>query len=437
LNINVGEEYMAPVQPDNRRATLTFVLLCVMAFILYIDRTNIAVAAPVIGKEFGLSNTQLGVIFSAFAVAYSVFMIPGGWLSDRIGSRKGLLLYGAIWSIATMVTGMVGGLAMLAVCRFMVGVGEAPIYPTAARTITRVIQPARRGAAQGIMHGVGRGANALAPLIVTALIVVSSWRMSFVILGVTSLVFMIAMYWLLGDRKKETTTDATNVVAAAPAIPRVPINWPDMLRRVWPVTATCFCHGWVLWFFLNWIPTFFAQRYGMDIKHSALFSTFVLLGGTVGTAAGGMLSDWRLKRTGDRLRARRGLIIFGFLAAILGLIPLMFTHDPIVSSCALSFAFFCSELTDSPLWVIGSEVSATHSATSAACTFTGMALAGVVSPLVVGKLLDVTGGNWAVAFGASIVVLLLGPLLSLRIRLDDRPAGKLTGTLHLRSHHTT
>lgn len=405
---------MSSANKQDRRATLIFVLLCVMAFVLYIDRTNIAVAAPVIGKEFGLSNTDLGMIFSAFAIAYSCFMIPGGWLSDRIGSRKGLLLYGVIWSLATMATGMVGSLVMLAAARFVVGVGEAPIYPTAARAIARNMPPQRRGAAQGFMHGTGRVANALAPLIVTAIIVATSWRLSFWILGIVSLVFMIAMYLILGEKT------ASSGQPAQPAQPATPVHWPDMIRRVWPVTATCFCHGWVLWFFLNWIPSLFAQRYGMDIKHSALFSTFVLLGGTVGTASGGLLCDWRLRRSGDRLRARRNLIIFGFLASILGLIPLLFTHDLIISACALAFAFFCSELTDSPLWVIGSEVSSTHSATSAACTFIGMAVAGVLSPLVIGKLLDVTGGSWVAAFIASIVVLLLGPLLSLRIRLDER-----------------
>lgn len=419
-----------PEQPQSR-ATLTFVLLCIMAFIMYIDRTNMAVAAPVITKELGLTNTSLGLIFSAFAVAYSCFMIPGGWLSDRIGARKGLLLFGLLWSAATLATGFIGSLVALAVARFFVGVGEAPIYPTAARLITNVISPQRRASAQGVMHASGRVANALAPLIVTGLILAFSWRLSFILLGAVTLLYSLIMY--AGLHRAAGRNSAGGQVPQprpAAAARHEPVDWPHMIRRVWPTTATCFCHGWVLWFFLNWIPSYFAQRYGLNIKHSMLFSTFVLLGGTVGTAAGGLLSDWRFRRTGDRLRARRDVIIFGFLASILGLIPMFFTHDVLISTCSLSFAFFCSELSDSPLWVLGSEVVPKHAATSAACTFTGMALAGAISPVVIGLLLDMSGGKWAVAFAASIVVLVLGPLLAMRIRLDDQPAAARHGATY-------
>lgn len=411
---------MSQSPPNGGRAKLTFVLLCVMAFIMYVDRTNMSVAAPVMSKELGFTNTHLGLIFSAFALAYSVFMIPGGWHSDRIGSRKGMLLYGAIWSVATIATGLISSFVMLVVARFAVGLGEAPIYPTAARMIARVIPEDQRGTALGAMHATGRVANALAPLIVTALIIMFSWRVTFIILGAVTLVYMVVMYTSLSESKRHAET-ATQAPAAAPAPTSRPVDWPDMLKRVWPAMAACFCHGWVLWFFLNWIPSFFSQRYGLKLEHNAVFSALVLLGGSLGTAAGGVLTDWRFKRTGNRLRARREVIIFGFLVSILGLVPLLITHDVVISACSLGFAFFCSELADSPLWVVGTEVSREHSATSAACTFTGMAIAGAVSPVVVGTLLDLSGGNWGVAFGASIVVLILGPVFTMRIRLDDEP----------------
>jgi MFS family permease len=237
---------------------------------------------------------------------------------------------------------------------------------------------------------------------------------------VVTVAYMLFMYGLLAGKRAAPSADAATAIPAEPISPQR-VDWGHMLRRVWPTTATCFCHGWVLWFFLNWIPSYFSQRYGMNLKHSAIFTTCVLLGGTVGTAVGGILADWRLKRSGDRLRARRGLIVFGFLGAIVGLVPLFFTHDVTVSAACLSVAFFCSELADSPLWVLGSEVVPTHSATSSACTFTGMALAGALSPLIIGWLLDVTGGNWGVAFGASVAVLVIGPILSLFIRLDPAP----------------
>ncbi|WP_144143299.1 MFS transporter [Paraburkholderia sp. BCC1884] len=417
-----GPQPQAGPPARKRKTPLTLVLLCIMAFIMYVDRTNMSVAAPVISRELGFSNTHLGLIFSAFAVAYSVFMIPGGWHSDRIGARKGMLVYGVLWSVATIATGIVGSFVALLVARFAVGVGEAPIYPTAARMIGRVVPEEGRGTALGAMHAVGRLANALAPLIVTSLIVMFSWRLTFIILGGVTLVYMFVMYFTLGDPNRRAAQDGVPV--AAEAAPKAkPVDWPDMIRRVWPAAATCFCHGWVLWFFLNWIPSFFAQRYGMKLGHTAVFSTLVLLGGMVGTFVGGMLCDWHYRRSGDRLRSRRDVIIFGFLASMLGLVPLLLTHNLVISACSLSFAFFCSEIADSPLWVIGTEVSHEHSATSAACTFTGMALAGAASPVAVGIVLDLSHGNWLVAFGTSMLVLLLGPIFAMRIRLDVEKPG--------------
>ena len=134
--------------------------------------------------------------------------------------------------------------------------------------------------------------------------------------------------------------------------------------------------------------------------------------------AGGVLSDWHFRKTRNRLRARRDIIIFGFLSSIVGLVPLLLSNNLLVNASSLGVAFFLSELADSPLWLVGAEVAPQHAGTSSALTFAGMAVAGAVSPLIVGKLLDVTGGDWSIAFMASIAVMILGPVFSLFIRLD-------------------
>ena len=400
-----------------------------MGFIMYIDRTNISVVAPLLRSELKLSNTDLGYIFSVFAIAYACCGVPGAWLIDRIGSRRGMTAFGVLWSVATIATGQVGTVFGLAVARFAVGFGEAPIYASAARVIATWIPARRRGAAQGAMHASGRFANAAAPLVISALVVAFSWRLAFVVLGAITLVFFCGFYWFIRDNPitdprvsaKELSELGLLDLASSPAIAATatePVHWLRLLRRVWPATAACFCHGWVLWFFNNWIPSYFVIRYHMRIEQSALFSSLVLLGGTLGTLAGGMLADWRFKRTGKRLRSRRDIIIFGFLASVLGLLPLMFTEDLTITAASLGIAFFMSELSDSPLWLVGAEIAPKHASLSSAMVFAGMALAGVISPIVVGQLLDMSGNNWSYAFGASIAVLLLGPAFAMGIRLD-------------------
>jgi MFS family permease len=404
---------------------------------MYVDRTNISVAAPILKRELQLTNTQLGLVFSAFATAYACCGVPGAWLSDRFGARRLLTLSGLIWSVATIGTGLVWGLASLVVARLLVGAGEAPIYATAARVISNWIPEYRRGLAQGVMHGCGRLANALAPLIVTGLIVFMTWRLSFVVLGVVTIFFFVFLYvWFRDEPRTHPAITDGELAVLRRSSGKVttgrtlePIVWPDLLRRVWPASAACFAHGWMLWFFLNWVPSYFSTRYGMKIEASAIFSTLVLLGGTLGTMTGGVLSDWHFRKTKNRLRARRDIIIFGFLSSIVGLVPLLLSDNLVINATGLGVAFFLSELADSPLWLVGAEVAPKHAGTSSALTFAGMAVAGAVSPLIVGKLLDATGGNWSIAFMASIAVMILGPVFSFFIRLDPSldAAGSVDG----------
>src|SRR5262245_65075895 len=120
-----------------RATTSVLALLCVMYFITYIDRVNIATAAGAIRKELALSNTQLGFVLSAFAYPYLLFQVFGGWIGDRFGPRRTLFLCGLIWAAATILTGLAGGLASLFVVRLLLGVGEGATFPVATREIGR------------------------------------------------------------------------------------------------------------------------------------------------------------------------------------------------------------------------------------------------------------------------------------------------------------
>ncbi len=414
-------------KPRLTATTTVFALLCGLAFLMYIDRSNVSIAAPVIQKEFGFSNAHLGWIFSAFATAYACCMLLGGRLADRIGPRLALTLYGLVWAAATVFSGLAASLGQLVASRFVVGMGESAVYPTVARVVGTWIPDARRGAAQGSIHAVGRVGNAAAPIVVTALIVSSSWRTAFVILGGVTVLYVALLFAMLRD---DPHADPRVTPAELERLPQrrvsaqAPLHWGRFAARVWPATGVAFCHGWMLWFFLNWIPTFFAHAQHLELKESAAFTTLVLVGGVAGTGCGGLLTDWWFRRTGSRLRGRRDVIIVAFIASGLSLVPLLFGAGVLGSACCLGLAFFLSELGDAPLWMVAIEVEPAHGATSAAATFTGMALAGAVSPVIVGWLVDVTGGSWVPAFALSIAVLALGPLFALRVRLptDHLPA---------------
>src|SRR5471030_755276 len=218
-----------------------FLLLCCMAFIMYLDRTNISIVAPILKKELQLSNTELGLVFSAFAIAYACCGVPGAWLSDRFGARRAFSASGLLWSAATILTGLAYGLPAIVAARFFVGVGEAPVYATAARVISTWIPEQRRGLAQGVMHGSGRFANALAPVIVTALIVLLTWRVAFIALGLITILFFVFLYWWFRDEPREHPAITAGELAAlsqsngqsAGGRTTEQIVWSDLLRRVW------------------------------------------------------------------------------------------------------------------------------------------------------------------------------------------------------------
>src|ERR1700730_5899535 len=116
-------------------SNVVLLLLCMMYLILYVDRVNISTAAPLIKADLGLSNTELGLAFSAFAYPYAFFQLVGGWLGDRFGARATLGICGLIVCAATIATGFVGGLASLFAARLALGIGEGATFPTATRAM--------------------------------------------------------------------------------------------------------------------------------------------------------------------------------------------------------------------------------------------------------------------------------------------------------------
>ena len=192
-------------------------LLCLMYLITYIDRVNISTAAVEIRKEFGLSNTQLGLIFSAFAYPYAVFQIIGGWVGDTFGPRRTLFACGLIWAVATILTGFSFGIVSLFVFRVMLGFGEGATFPTATRAMQYWTPAGRRGFAQGITHSFARIGNAATPPLMAALLAIATWRVSFVILGLASLVWLFVWAWYFRNdpRKHPAITQADQVPDAA------------------------------------------------------------------------------------------------------------------------------------------------------------------------------------------------------------------------------
>jgi MFS family permease len=392
-------------------------LLCLMYLITYVDRVNISTAADSIRRELGMSNTALGFLQSAFGYPYLLFQIFGGWIGDRFGPRRTLFLCGLVWALATILTGLAGGFAMLFLCRVLVGVGEGATFPVATRAMQNWTPLSRRGFAQGLTHAFARLGNALTPPIVAWLIAIISWRGSFVALGGASLIWVATWYGYFRDQPADHRRISREELDALPGggVPerreRPVVPWGSLTRRMAPVTIVYFCYGWTLWLYLTWLPSYFLHEYQYDLRKSALFTSAVFFAGVVGDYLGGVVSDRILERTGDLQKARRNVVVAGFLASFVCLLPVFITHDLVAIILALGAAFFCAEIVIGPMWSIPMDIAGKFSGTAAGMMNTGSALAAILSPIAFGFIIDATG-NWQLPFAGSLGFLLLGALLA-------------------------
>lgn len=396
-------------------------LLCILYLILFVNRVNIATAAPLIKADLGLSNTQLGLAFSAFAIPYALFQLVGGWIGDKFGPRLTLSICCAMVCASTLLTGAASGFVSLFMLRLALGFAEGAAFPTATRAMSTWIPVRDWGFAQGVTHSFARIGNAATPPLMAALLLVASWRRCFVILGLASLVWLLVWVWYFRNdpRQHPAITEADLQDLPAPARHgRTAIPWLRLARRILPVTMVDFCYGWTLWLFLSWIPAFFFENYHLNLQSSAMFSAGVLFAGVIGDTAGGVATDRLLRKTGNLVLARRSVIVAGFLGAFIFLWPVVLFHDLKVAAVCLSLAFFFAELIVAPIWAMPMDIAPRYAGSASGMMNFGFGLAGLVSPSSFGYLVDRTG-SWVFPFLCSILLLLVGAVLASRIRPDQ------------------
>jgi sugar phosphate permease len=360
--------------------TNVLILLCIMYALTYIDRNNVSTAAFVFKQDLHLTNTQVGLVFSAFAYPYLIFQIVGGWVSDRFGARLTLTVSALIWGVATLLTGKSNGLAALLCARLLLGFGEGATFPTATRAMSDWLPAKRRGFGQGVTHSSARLGNALTPPLVAWLIAVVTWRGSFIILGIISVAWAVAWAWYFRDDPASHPAITSEELAELPDYAakekraKTSVPWMSLTRRMLPVTAVYFCYAWTLWLYLAWIPSFFLHSYGLKLQDSALFSAGVFFAGVLGNTVGGMFSDRILSRTGSHNKARRNLVIVGFLCSLACMLPLLFSHNLTGAAICLSLAFFFSEFTIGPMWAIPMDIAPRFAGSASGLMNTGTAL---------------------------------------------------------------
>lgn len=382
----------------------------------YMDRVAIAAAAPMIRDEFAFNEITLGIVFSAFTLAYALFQIPGGWLADRFGPRKILTAIVSYWSIFTMLTAAAWNAVSLVVIRFLFGAGEAGAFPTATRAFSRWLPATERGFAQGITHSGARLAGALTPPLVAWMMVTWGWRSAFLAFGGLGFVWGAAWWSYYRDepeehpgvnaaelaliragREGEGPADAQRSPPAAGA-GEEGVPWRILLRsrNMWLICAMYACYVYSFWIFLTWIPTYLAEERGFSLLESGIYAGLPLFAGAVTNTLGGWVSDRLSESRGLRI-GRRLPAIVGFVAGVAFIVPGALSESPLVAVACLTLAAAGLEFTTGISWAVVIDVGQEYAGTVSAMMNMSGNLAGAASPVVFGALVQWTG-HWEIPF---------------------------------------
>ena len=401
---------LASSEVATRRTRVRFsilALLTVGTLINYLDRTVISVAAPFMTEELGLTAVAMGVVFSAFSWTYAAAQIPGGILLDRFGVRLTYFFSVTIWSAFTLLQGLTTNLWSLIACRMGLGVAEAPAFPSNSRVLGTWFPQAERASATGV-YSIGQyfGLAFLSPLLFW-IAATFGWRTLLIVVGAVGIGFGFIWYALYRDPHESRANQAErDYIAAGGAVPSssgVRFEWRHIgfllkQRQILGASIGQFASNSTLVFFLTWFPTYLATERQMGWIKVGFFTVLPFIAACVGVMCGGLTSDLLLRRTGSANVARKLPIILGLLLASTIVIANFVTRDTLVI-IIMSVAFFGQGMCNLG-WTLLTDVAPKELMGLSAGVFNLCAnLAGIITPLVVGVVVGVTGSfAWALGF---------------------------------------
>lgn len=384
-------------------------LIFLATIINYLDRMTINLAAPVIKEIYHLDDRTLALVFSAFLWAYTVGPSIAGWLMDRLGSRRGYVLSMTVWSAAGVLTAWavgighgLSGIIPVAVapvvlgfiaCRFVLGLGESANWPAAIKTISEWFPARERSFAVGWFNSGSSVGAVIAPLLVVWLLDYS-WRMPFIVVGLIGFVWVIgwlALYRPLHEHPMVTDEEREYILSAQEkersAASAAKVRWTDLLKikAVRGVVFTRFFMDPIWWFYTFWLPTYFVQDRGVDLKKMAVFATLSFLASDFGNLFGGWASSNLVKRGFSINRARKTVMV---PCASLMMVGLAVPFVPInVAVGLIAIVMFCYQSWSVNMMTIPADVLPKNIVGSAAgLSHMGAGFGGIAITYVTGYL---------------------------------------------------
>ena len=290
-------------------AAARLVLLVTAAvFINYVDRGNLATAAPLMQDQLHLSASQLGILLSAFYYGYVPCMPATGWLAERYGAKRVLAAGVTIWSIATLTTGFAGGFATLLALRVLLGVGESVAFPCASKLLAHAVDVSRLGIANGILSFGYLLGPAVGTLLGGYLMTVFGWRPVFVVFGALSLV------WLWPWRRAEIAQPTAFTPTGVESQP----SFAQVLKRreLWGASLGHFASNYGYYFIVSWLPFYLVKSRGFSMGSMVAIASWAYLLNAVSALAMGWLADRWIRAGRSTTMVYKGIMAANHVAGI-------------------------------------------------------------------------------------------------------------------------
>ena len=406
---------MGPDTSTTRPRWGILALLFAISAVTYMDRVNISVTARQMMPAYGLTDQDMGYVFSAFVFGYALCQIPGGRLGDRWGARVVLACALVWWSLCTVLTAVVatlplatavGTVGALVIVRFLLGVGESVALPNFNRAVADWIPPGQRGLGIGIaIGGIGIGA-AITPPLASWVMVNYHWQSVFYLSALIGLV--VALLWVLCSRDQRGGDSAPKVTTSTP------VPWRQLLRSrsLWWLVASYSCLGYVAYIYMSWFYLYLVNVRGIDLLRGGWLAAGPFLAILLFCPLGGWITD----RLVPRLGLRKARLSVGMLGMVLagGLIAVgAWVESHTMAIVCLSLGAGWLYFTVGAYWSVTTDLSKTHAGTLSGVMNTGANVGGVISPSLTPWLADHWG--WTASLLVAAGIALCGGLMWMKV----------------------
>jgi len=364
----------------------------------YMDRVNISHAILVISKEMSLSPFQQGIILSSFSWGYVLFMIFGGLLIDKFGSRTMNAISAFAWSIFTFAGTLVSGFFPFLATRFLLGAGEAPIFPGNARVVRAWFPLKERGKATSLFDvGSYVGSALVAPLVIWLILTVG-WRFSFQLFSVIGIVWSIVWYLYYRDpedhkfvSKAELNYINEGVINTQSDTKNISIWTLLKHRQIWGMSLGFFCYNYLKNFFLTWFPSYLVTERGFTLIKVGIVALIPPFCAIIGELIAGHLTDKMISNGVNLTLARKLPLCIGMLLSSV-IIVAVFTTNPVVAVILLTISYTSIISASTGIWAIPGDIAQNKNQVGriGAIQNTFSNIAGIVAPIITGYIFGIT-----------------------------------------------